>query len=133
MKSEMFSLDELCQLADYPKRTVRYYIQLGLVSRPVGEARAARYTGEHLNQLRRIKQLTISGVSLRRVAEILAGAELSVPLIQRRPGDVEIRNHVHVAPGLEFQIIPSLALLTPEQMRRFIKGVIKLVNAAQDE
>ena len=72
MNAKTFSLDELCLLADCVKRTVRYYIQIGLVSRPVGEARAARYTGEHLNQLLRIKKLSEAGVSLERIREVLA-------------------------------------------------------------
>ena len=44
---ETLTLDELAALVDLPKRTVRYYIQLGLVDRPEGETRAARYGPRH--------------------------------------------------------------------------------------
>ncbi len=43
-----YPLAELCVLADLPPRTVRYYIQIGLVDRPQGETRAARYGPRHL-------------------------------------------------------------------------------------
>ena len=126
MSAKTFSLDELCRLTDYPKRTVRYYIQLGLVSRPIGEARAARYTGGHLGQLLRIKELTAAGVSLERIREVLAGGVAPVPPRERRPGDVEVRSHIHVAPGIEIQIAPEDAGMSPEQLRLFVREVMKL-------
>ncbi len=129
MNSKTFSSDELCQLTGFPKRTVRYYIQLGLVSRPVGEARAARYTEEHLRQLLRIKELSAAGVSLERIREVLAGGESPVPPRRQQPGEVRVRSHVYVAPGIEVQIDPEEAGLTPEQVRAFVK---EIMHAAQD-
>lgn len=130
LTSETLSLDELCGLSGFSKRTVRYYIQLGLVSRPVGAARAARYTGEHLRQLRTIKELTTVGLSLQRIRGILADGELPFPLREPRPGSMEMRGHVYVGPGLELQITPEEARLTPEQTRALIREVIKLAGAA---
>jgi len=128
MSNKTFSLNELCQLTDFSKRTVRYYIQLGLVSRPVGEARAARYTQGHLGQLLRIKQLSADGVSLERIKEVLAGGEPPVPPRQRRPGTVEVRSHIYVAPGIEIQIVPDEADITPEQLRTFVREVMRLAE-----
>ncbi len=51
-----YPLAELCVLADLPPRTVRYYVQIGLVNRPQGETRAARYGSTHLEQLLLIKK-----------------------------------------------------------------------------
>ena len=39
----VYTLNELCSLVDMSIRTVRYYVQQGLVDRPEGETRAARY------------------------------------------------------------------------------------------
>lgn len=136
MSAKTFSLDELCRLTDYPKRTVRYYIQLGLVSRPVGEARAAKYTSEHLTQLLKIKEFSAAGVSLQRIREVLAGEEPPVPPRQRHAGSVEVRSHIYVAPGLEIQIAPEEAGLTPEQVRAFVREVMKVaadvMNSQED-
>lgn len=129
MNTNAFSLDELCRLTDYSKRTVRYYIQLGLVSRPVGEARAAKYTQEHLSQLLRIKQLSAAGVSLERIREVLGGGEPPVPPRRRQPGMVEVRSHIFIAPGIEVQITPEEAGVTPEQLRKFIGDIIRLADA----
>lgn len=128
MDIKTFPLDELCRLTGFTRRTVRYYIQLGLVSRPIGEARAARYSGEHLGQLLRIRELSASGVSLERIREVLSGGEAPVPPRQCRPGDVVVRSHVHIAPGIEMQIDPREAGLNPEQLRLFIRKVIKIAE-----
>ena len=125
MSEKSFTLDELCTLTDLTKRTVRYYMQLGLVERPIGETRAAHYTSRHLDQLLRVKQLTEAGVSLERIREVMAGGETPVPTRQRRPGSIEVRSHLFVAPGLEIQISPEEAGMTPEQVRAFVREVMQ--------
>jgi len=124
MNSKIFTLDELCALTDYNKRTVRYYMQLGLMPRPIGEARAAYYTGEHLARLLRVKQLSAAGVSLERIREVLAGEESPVPPRTCRPGTVAIRSHLYVAPGIEVQIAPDESGLTPEDIRALVKDIM---------
>ena len=125
MSDKSFTLDELCTLTDLTKRTVRYYMQLGLVERPIGETRAAHYTSRHLDQLLRVKQLTEAGVSLERIREVMAGGDTPVPTRQRRPGSIEVRSHLFVAPGLEIQISPEEAGMTPEQVRAFVREVMQ--------
>ena len=120
----VFTLDQLCTLADCPKRTVRYYVQLGLVDRPTGETRAARYSRRHLEQLLQIRQLTESGVSLERIREVLGGSAPPLPPRARAPGSVQVRSHVWVAPGVELQIDPQEAGLPPEDLHSFVQAVM---------
>ena len=69
MSAKTLSLDELCRPSEHPKRTIRYDIQLGLVSRPVGEARAARYTGEEGKNRERLGE-TIKRLSFQKLLEV---------------------------------------------------------------
>jgi DNA-binding transcriptional MerR regulator len=126
--SKTFSLDELCTLTDLPKRTVRYYMQMGLVDRPIGETRAAHYLSAHLDQLLKVKQLTDAGISLERIADIQNGEELPVPPKPRKPGDIQVKSHIHVAPGIELQISPEEADMSPEQIRALVKAVMKTIQ-----
>lgn len=128
-KTKTFSLDELCTLSDLPKRTVRYYIQIGLLARPIGETRAAHYLGEHLSTLLRIKALTESGISLERVRDVLTGGDAPLPARRRQPGSVDVRSHVLIADGIELQLSPEEVGLSPEQTRALIRAVL---NAYQD-
>ncbi len=124
MTAQTFSLEELATLAALPKRTVRYYIQLGLLDRPVGETRGAHYLPSHLDALLRIRQLTDAGISLERVREVLRGETPAVPPRARQPGAVEVRSHIFIAPGVELQVSPEQADATPEDIRRLAQAVI---------
>jgi DNA-binding transcriptional MerR regulator len=121
-----FTLDELCTLADLPRRTVRYYIQLGLVDRPIGETRAAYYTSRHLEQLLAIRKWTDAGVSLERIREVLAGDAAPVPPRPRGAGTVEVWSHLVLADGVEITLEPGRAGLTPEQVRDFFRDALAL-------
>ena len=126
--SKTFTLDDLCTLTDLPKRTVRYYMQMGLVDRPIGETRAAHYLTAHLDQLLKVKQLSDAGISLERIAEIQNGEELPLPKKARKPGDIQVKSYVHVAPGIELQISPEEADMSPEQIRALVKAVMKTIQ-----
>ena len=124
--SRTYSLDELCTLVELPKRTVRYYIQLGLVDRPVGETRAAHYSSRQLEQLLTIRKWSQAGVSLERIRDLLSGETPAVPPRPRASGTVEVWSHLVVADGIEITLEPGRAGLTTEQARAFFKGVLAL-------
>ncbi len=128
MHTKTFTIDDLCRLSDFPKRTVRYYIQLGLVDRPIGETRSAHYLEVHLDQLLQIKRLTEAGVSLERVREVMAGEESPVSVNQRKPGSIAVKSHLYIAPGIELQISPDESGMSPEQVRALVREVM---NASQ--
>ena len=121
-----FTLDEVCTLVDLPKRTVRYYIQLGLVNRPEGETRAARYFPRHVEQLLQIRKWTEAGVSLERIRELLSGEAPPVPPRPRAAGTVEVWSHLVVADGIELTLEPTRAGLSPEAARALFTGVLAL-------
>lgn len=126
MSNQIFSLDELCSLTDLSKRTVRYYVQMGLVNRPDGETRAAKYSSQHLEQLMLIKKWTAAGVSLDRIHELLRGEAPPVPSRPKARGQIEVCSHVYVAEGIELVIEPGRSGLSPEQLREIVKGLMLL-------
>jgi DNA-binding transcriptional MerR regulator len=132
-QARRLTLDQLCTLTELPRRTVRYYIQLGLVERPIGETRAAYYTDRHLDQLLTIRKWTEAGLSLERVRELLEGADPQVPPPRpRQPGSVEVMSHLIIAEGVELVIEPGRAGLEPAQVRALFRAVLeaygKIVN-----
>jgi DNA-binding transcriptional MerR regulator len=119
-----YTLDQLAELAGVPRRTIRYYIQLGLVDRPIGETRAAHYTWQHLQQLLAIRKLTEQGFSLERVREVLAQGDTPAAASAPRAGSITVHSHIHLADGVELIVEPGQAKLTPEQLRRFAREAI---------
>ena len=128
-----FSLDDLCTLSDTSKRTVRYYMQIGLVNPPIGSTKAAHYLHQHLDQLLTIRKLSDAGVSLERIREVLSGEAPPLPPRQRQPGSVEVRSHLFIADGVELEISPDQAGLSPEQVRTLVRAVMKAYQDLQGE
>lgn len=125
-----FSLGEICQLVDLPSRTIRYYIQLGIVDRPDGETRAATYSQRHLEQLLAIRKWQGAGLSLEKIGEILrdqAPAD-ALPPAPRRRGSIEVWSHLVLDEGIEIHLNPERAGLTPEQVRSFMKAAMEQLN-----
>jgi DNA-binding transcriptional MerR regulator len=124
MNTKTFTADELSQLTDLPKRTIRYYIQLGLVDRPIGETKAAYYVDTHLDQLLRVKNLTEAKVPLERIRQVMDGEVEPPPTSTRKPGSIEVKTHLYVIPGVEIQISAEEAGMSPEQVRMLLKEVL---------
>ena len=104
------SLQQLSERADVPGRTVRFYIQKGLLPGPEGEKRGAYYTDAHLAELLRIRQWQDAGLSLDAIASLLQ-ARSEPPVAPVRPGAIEVRSHLIVADGIElFDAVPDLQI-----------------------
>jgi DNA-binding transcriptional MerR regulator len=132
LREPSYPLADLCVLADLTPRNIRYYVQIGLVDRPEGETRAARYGAKQLEQLLLIKKWTAAGVSLERIRELLKGEDSPVPARASQPGSIEVCSHLKVADGIEVVIEPGRAGLTPEQVRNFVKGVMAAYAQSTD-
>lgn len=122
--SREFTIDELSLLTDLTKRTVRYYIQIGLLERPDGETRGARYGPRHLERLLAIRRWTQQGLSLERIRALLDGAADPPPGRPDRAGTIEVWSHLVVAEGVEVKLNPAVANLAPEQASKFFAAVM---------
>jgi DNA-binding transcriptional MerR regulator len=126
-----YSLDELCQLLNMSRRTVRYYIQEGLIDRPEGQKRGSYYTDEHVAQLQRIGEWQREGYSLERIRALISGEDVSTEqllALQPKRGDVVVWSRVHITPGVELHINPELAGLSPEQTRTLFQQIGEMVD-----
>ena len=119
-----FTLDDISALAELPRRTVRYYIQSGLIDRPQGVGKGAYYTQSHVAQLLLVRKWQLAGLSLERIGELLKQqAAGPLPPTPRRAGTVEVWSHLVISDGVELNLEPSRAGLSPEQIRAFFRAV----------
>jgi DNA-binding transcriptional MerR regulator len=123
-QAKTFSLDEISVLAELPRRTVRYYIQCGLIDRPQGIGKGAFYSERHVEQLLLVRKWQLAGLSLERIGELLKQPDdRPLPPSPRRAGTVEVWSHLVVADGIELTLEPGRAGLTPVQVRAFFRAV----------
>jgi len=130
---QTFTLDEIASLAELPRRTVRYYIQTGLIDRPQGVGKGAFYTQHHIEQLVLVRKWQLAGLSLDKIGDVLKQqASGPLPPTPRRSGTVEVWSHLVVAEGVEVNLEPGRAGLSPEQVRAFFRGVTRLYQQVQE-
>jgi DNA-binding transcriptional MerR regulator len=133
-KNRKYSLDELCLLVEMKKRTIRFYIQKGLVDRPIGvTGKGAYYTDVHLHQLLTVRKWKEAGLSLEGIKEVLLvesditrTKKTAILARAEKKGSVEVWSHLHISDGVELHINPETAGLTPEKLKKLAQEVMNL-------
>lgn len=72
MDQGRYLIDELCSLTGFSRRTIRYYVQNGLVDPPAGRGRGGYYSDAHVGQLARIRALQEQGYRLEAIRGLIA-------------------------------------------------------------
>lgn len=132
-REPIFSLDELATRAAVNPRTIRYYIQLGLVDRPEGETRAATYGRRHLEQLLDVRRSQEGGLSLDQIRELRDKGSRAERAPLRAAGAVEVWSRVTIADGVELNIEAGRSGLSPEQVRSLIKQSLQIFENLKKE
>jgi DNA-binding transcriptional MerR regulator len=118
-----FTLEQLSALTDLPLRTIRYYIQLGIVDRHEGDRKHARYTQKHLDQVLQVRAMADQGTPLERIKQLIHGISTPPPP-PKAAGDISVISKVFVAPGVDLHLEPQIASLSPDKLRRFVRTVL---------
>mgnify|MGYP003434655752 FL=1 len=124
--ASVFTLQQLVELTELPMRTIRYYIQIGLVDRPIGERRTASYNQQHLQQLLSIKQWSDAGLSLERIRLLISNpqqvvAHLPEPAL---PGSVTVIRQITLVPGLTLNVDGQASGVSDAQIQALARAVL---------
>jgi DNA-binding transcriptional MerR regulator len=122
LSSPPLGIAELANLGGVTRRTVRYYVQEGLLPAPRGVGRGDHYGPEHLERLLRIKGLQERGRTLEEIRrELAAPPSKSVAPVDRNvtvdlsiPRGAWVR--LDVAPGVEVHVGSGLRLPPPGRL-----------------
>ncbi len=99
MSERKYTIEELCELTGYSRRTIRYYVQEGLLEPPAGRGRGGFYFDSHLDKLNMIKSLQEKGMRLSGIIEYLKGGEVREAKYLR-----DIWAKYEIIPGLEINV-----------------------------
>ena len=126
-----FTIDELAELTGTSRRTVRFYVQSGLLDRPEGTARGAYYTRRHLQRILDIQAWQAEGLTLEGIRQ-----QLTRPVISAAPkprSAIEVWTRVTLAEGIEMHLNPEAAGLTVEATRRLTAKIVEALQAIKEE
>ena len=103
-------MDELVEASGINDRTVRYYIEQGILQHARGRGRSSYYTTEHLERLTRVADLRDRGMSIAEIRESLAPAAVGEPATpaeswERYPLHPDLEVHLKAEAGDEVRML----------------------------
>src|SRR5690349_21057885 len=108
MNLDEMSIGELADAGGVSRRAVRFYVMRGLLTPPDGLGRGRHYGREHLERLKRIKELQAAGYSLDGIRNVLEGKEARPvkpeAAVVQAVGPAEVWTRVTVMEGVEVHI-----------------------------
>ena len=129
MEKKKYSIGQLAELSGVSRRTVRFYIQSGLLKPPVGSGRGAHYTEEHLDALQKINTQKQNKLRLDKISEIITGQpdpvkDMPVPTSWVR---------LQVCPGVEVHVQGGRYPVTPARIKKLQRFVHTLFGTVEDD
>jgi DNA-binding transcriptional MerR regulator len=121
MEDKKYSIDELSGISGFSIRTIRYYIQEGILDPPPGRGRGGFYFDSHMQRLREIKALQDQGLKLASIHEVLRRQEGSTVTGPER----EVWIKYPIAPGIEIHVSRD----SEEKERRNIADIIRIAKS----
>src|SRR5262245_13877574 len=115
-----YAIGELATLGGVSRRTVRYYVQEGLIPPPLGLGRGNHYTAEHLEQLLRVKAMQESGRTLDEIRGALDQIPRGRPSAKPAADDMLSRSlwrRLALTPGVELHVASGVRLPSPARLR----------------
>jgi DNA-binding transcriptional MerR regulator len=128
-----YGIEELAARGGVTRRTVRYYVQQGLLPAPLGVGRGRHYGPRHLERLLAVKALQESGLSLdevrrelerragRRAAGAAAAMELAHGAVPATPVTSTAWRRIELVPGVEMHVRSDRHQLSPARLRELVE------------
>ena len=132
-----YPIGELATLGGVSRRTVRYYVQEGLIPQPLGLGRGNHYTADHLEQLLRVKAMQESGRTLDEIRGALGQAPSRRGAGKPAREEVLPRSlwrRIALTPGVEVHVASTARLPSPARLRELAEWCrLHFADAGQTE
>lgn len=126
---EIMSIHQLETASGVPARRIRHFIAEGLLPPPLGKGRAAHYSRQHLEALRRIQALREANLGLEEIRRRVGGFDAA----ERGAGpEAETWRRWEIAPGIELHARTDLG---PElsQMAQTLASLARQLRGSGDQ
>lgn len=120
MIERRITIQELCSITGYSRRTIRYYIQIGLLDPPAGRGRGGFYNDSHVNKLKQIKALNEKGMSLAAIINYFKSGSIPEESYGR---DIWIK--YAISDGVEFSVRKDI----DEERKKKIFEIVRVAKS----
>lgn len=135
MSDVVYKIEDLVRITGLTRRTIRFYIQEGLLDGPEGERRGAHYLASHLEALLRIRRLAAEGMTLNAIKQYMKDdtGDATATLTMPKPGTTRTCVHIAIAPGVELTVDPTAANIDAERLRALIRRLASVVDSQEQQ
>lgn len=116
----LYAIGDLAELGGVSRRTVRYYVQEGLLPAPLGLGRGNHYGPAHLEQLLKVKAMQEAGRTLDEIKRALSGTGERASweqAVDTSPAlDRSVWRRITLAPGVEVHVSGGVRLPSPGKL-----------------
>lgn len=127
------NIEQLVDLTGLSKRTIRFYIQKGLVHAPFGARRTPIYTQLHVHQLLQVKKLKQSGLNLTKISAILNGKQDDIVKQDREMSKIRVVKRMAISQGMHLDIDTLSCSLSEMQINQFLQHITEYLNKIASE
>lgn len=127
-EEKTFSIGELVQASGVSRRTVRYYVQRGLLPPPEGAGRGHFYRPGHLEKLLLIKELQERGLGLEQIRVRLEGGPGRARTKAPPAPEIELATRIRIAGGVEIILSHGTRPPRPAQVRALAEAAARILT-----
>ncbi len=124
METPRYTIDELAEKTGYSRRTIRYYVQEGILEPPAGRGRGGFYNDSHLATLRRVRAQQEQGLTLSTMVRFNKSEAEPQSATTR-----EVWARYEVIPGLELHVSRDLE---GRELRKLLE-IVRMARAIMKE
>ena len=124
-----YSIGELAALTGVTRRTIRFYVQKGLLQSPLGRGRGRHYTEEHAERIMKIRALQKDGVPLDQMADVLRGG----PVFSGEKLEKCLVTRVRLADGVWMEFSGGRNVPSPGKLAQLVESCRKILGISAVE
>jgi len=127
METKKYLIDDLSEITGYSRRTIRYYIQEGLLEPPAGRGRGGFYYDSHVKQLLKIKELQEQGIAVSSIASLLK-EKTEEPELPKR----EVVVRYGISPGIELVVGREIEMKEQRKIAELIRIAKSIMKGVRE-
>ena len=133
MDKAIYTIDQLGEKTGFSRRTIRYYVEIGLIDPPAGRGKGGFYNDSHLTTLLAVKRLQDKGLSLSAIMDYLKKGEVSEDRASVDAPPLSYSREVWV----EYEIQPGMVLSVrrdiEEQENKKVSEIVRFAKMIAEE
>lgn len=121
MKNRKYTIEQLGRLTGFSRRTIRYYVQEGIIDPPAGRGRGGFYYDSHLAILLKVKSLQETGLKLAAIRDLLSTDKgMGWPATGAGPGREALARY-RLGPGVDLLVEESAEAMDREKIQAIVR------------